>query len=130
MDLSGYLAIVRRWWWTLIVAAWIAGLTGWLVASTIAPTYESHGWTPRDAGLLMSVFAGTQFVSGLLAPALLDRVPTLPDHLDLVTGHRTHLRPHGATERPAPPPDARMPPAPRSGRHPVWCWVLRAVWWT
>ena len=40
----------------------------------VAPTYESHGWTPRDAGLLMSVFAGTQFVSGLLAPALLDRV--------------------------------------------------------
>ncbi|MBM6403768.1 MFS transporter [Phycicoccus sp. CSK15P-2] len=40
----------------------------------IAPTYESRGWTPTDAGLLMSVFTGTQFVSGLAAPALLDRV--------------------------------------------------------
>lgn len=42
MELSGYLAIVRRWWWTLIVSAWIAGLTGYLVASAIPPTYESQ----------------------------------------------------------------------------------------
>lgn len=42
MELSGYLAIVRRWWWTLVVAAWIAGLTGYLVASTIPPTYQSQ----------------------------------------------------------------------------------------
>ena len=40
----------------------------------VAPTYESHGWSARDAGLLMAVFTGTQFVSGLLAPTLLDRV--------------------------------------------------------
>ncbi len=42
MELSGYLAVARRWWWTLIVSAWIAGLTGYLVASTIPPTYESQ----------------------------------------------------------------------------------------
>ncbi len=42
MELSGYLAIARRWWWTLIVSAWIAGVTGWLVASSIPPTYESQ----------------------------------------------------------------------------------------
>ncbi len=42
MELSGYLAIARRWWWTLIVSAWVAGLTGYLVASTIPPTYESQ----------------------------------------------------------------------------------------
>jgi capsular polysaccharide biosynthesis protein/Mrp family chromosome partitioning ATPase len=42
VELSGYLAVARRWWWTLIVSAWIAGLTGWLVASTIPPTYESQ----------------------------------------------------------------------------------------
>ena len=39
----------------------------------LAPTYESHGWSPRDAGLLMSVFTTSQLVSGLVAPALLDR---------------------------------------------------------
>ena len=42
MELSGYIAVVRRWWWTLLVAAWVAGLTGFLVASQIAPTYESR----------------------------------------------------------------------------------------
>ena len=68
MDLSGYLAIVRRWWWTLIVAAWIAGLTGWLVASTIPPTYEAQAKvlvgplntdtdTLRASGLLVQTYA-------------------------------------------------------------------------
>jgi receptor protein-tyrosine kinase len=72
VDLSGYLAIVRRWWWTLIVAAWIAGLTGWLVASTIPPTYESQAKvlvgplntdtdTLRASGLLVQTYA--QYVS-------------------------------------------------------------------
>lgn len=42
MELSGYLAVAKRWWWTLVVAAWVAGLTGYLVASTLAPTYESQ----------------------------------------------------------------------------------------
>ena len=68
MDLSGYLAIVRRWWWTLIVAAWIAGLTGYLVASTIPPTYEAQAKvlvgplntdtdTLRASGLLVQTYA-------------------------------------------------------------------------
>jgi CP family cyanate transporter-like MFS transporter len=39
----------------------------------LAPSYESRGWSATSAGLLMSVFTGTQFVSGLLAPTLLDR---------------------------------------------------------
>lgn len=39
----------------------------------LAPTYEAHGWSPADAGLLMSLFTGAQLVSGLLAPTLLDR---------------------------------------------------------
>ena len=41
MELSGYLAIVRRWWWTLLVAAWVAGLMGYVIAGRIEPTYES-----------------------------------------------------------------------------------------
>lgn len=44
------------------------------VLAWLAPTYESFGWSARDAGLLMSVFTGAQLVSGLLAPTLLDRV--------------------------------------------------------
>ncbi|NHI18293.1 MFS transporter [Phycicoccus endophyticus] len=61
--------------------AWL--LSGFLVCQSwqfysslawVAPTYEAHGWSAADAGLLMSAFAGTQLVSGLLAPVLLDRV--------------------------------------------------------
>jgi receptor protein-tyrosine kinase len=42
VELSGYLAVAKRWWWTLVVSAWVAGLTGYLVASTLPPTYESQ----------------------------------------------------------------------------------------
>ncbi|MEO5884142.1 MAG: GNVR domain-containing protein [Candidatus Limnocylindrales bacterium] len=41
MELSGYLAILRRWWWTLLVAVWVASLLGFLIGSRIAPTWES-----------------------------------------------------------------------------------------
>lgn len=41
MELSGYLAILRRWWWTLLVAIWVASLLGYLIGSRIEPTYES-----------------------------------------------------------------------------------------
>ena len=68
MDLSGYLAVAKRWWWTLIVAAWIAGLTGYLVATTIQPTYEAQVKvlvgplntdtdTLRASGLLVQTYA-------------------------------------------------------------------------
>jgi CP family cyanate transporter-like MFS transporter len=66
-----------------------ASATAWLLAgyltcqswqfysalAWLAPTYETHGWSARDAGLLMAVFTGSQLVSGLVAPTLLDRVP-------------------------------------------------------
>jgi capsular polysaccharide biosynthesis protein/MinD-like ATPase involved in chromosome partitioning or flagellar assembly len=42
LELSGYFAVARRWWWTLLVAAWVAGLAGFYVASRIQPTYESQ----------------------------------------------------------------------------------------
>ena len=42
MELSGYFAILRRWWWTLIVAVWVAGLAGYIVGSQIPPTYETQ----------------------------------------------------------------------------------------
>ena len=59
-----------------------ASATAWLVAiyltcqswqfysslAWLAPTYESHGWTAREAGLLMAVFTGAQLVSGPASP--------------------------------------------------------------
>lgn len=42
MELAGYLAVVRRWWWTLLVATWVAGLSGYIIASQLPPTYESR----------------------------------------------------------------------------------------
>ncbi len=60
--------------WTL--AAYLT-FQSWQFYSSLAwlaPTYESHGWSAGDAGLLMSVFTGAQLVSGLVAPTLLDRV--------------------------------------------------------
>lgn len=66
-----------------------ASATAWLVAAYLtaqswqfysalawlAPTYEAHGWTAREAGLLMAAFTGAQLLSGLAAPTLLDHVP-------------------------------------------------------
>jgi len=63
------------------VTAWLLAIylacQSWQFYSSLAwlaPTYESVGWTARDAGLLMAVFTGAQLVSGLVAPALLDHV--------------------------------------------------------
>lgn len=42
MDLTAYLAVAKRWWWTLLVATWVAGLGGYLAASRITPTYEAQ----------------------------------------------------------------------------------------
>jgi capsular polysaccharide biosynthesis protein len=41
VELTGYLAILRRWWWTLLVAVWVAALLGYLLGTRIDPTYES-----------------------------------------------------------------------------------------
>lgn len=42
LELSGYFAVLRRWWWTLIVAVWVAGLAGFVLGSQVAPTYETR----------------------------------------------------------------------------------------
>jgi succinoglycan biosynthesis transport protein ExoP len=42
VELTGYLAVARRWWWTLLVATWVAGVSGYVVASQIPPTYEAQ----------------------------------------------------------------------------------------
>ncbi|MGN6634336.1 MAG: MFS transporter [Oryzihumus sp.] len=62
--------------------------TAWLVAgyltvqsfefysclAWIAPSYVDRGWSPSTAGYLLSVFSAAQLVSGLVAPALTDRI--------------------------------------------------------
>jgi len=69
--------------------------TTWLVAGYLAlqsvsfysqiawipPTYEAHGWTPQDAGLLLALWSIAQLVTGVTAPSLADR---LHDHRPLM----------------------------------------------
>jgi MFS transporter, CP family, cyanate transporter len=58
------------------VAVYLA-LQSWCFYSTIAwfaPTYVEHGWSQQNAGYLLAVCALAQVVSGLLGPALTDRV--------------------------------------------------------
>jgi CP family cyanate transporter-like MFS transporter len=58
------------------VAVYLA-LKSWCFYSTIAwfaPTYVEHGWSQEDAGYLLAVCTLAQVVSGLLGPALTDRV--------------------------------------------------------
>jgi polysaccharide biosynthesis transport protein len=42
MEFSGYLGVLRRWWLTLIVAAVLAALAGYLVASQMPRTYQAE----------------------------------------------------------------------------------------
>jgi capsular polysaccharide biosynthesis protein/Mrp family chromosome partitioning ATPase len=81
VELSGYLAVAKRWWWTLIVAAWIAGLAGYIVASGIPPTYESQVKvlvgpintdtdTLRASGLLVQTYAQVVLTDSVLASAV------------------------------------------------------------
>ena len=68
MELTGYLAVARRWWWTLLVATWVAAMAGLLVATRITPTYEAQAQllvgpintdsdTLRASGLLVQTYA-------------------------------------------------------------------------
>lgn len=55
-------------------------LQSWAFYSTVtwlAPAYVEHGWSPSQAGYLAAVFSGSQIISGLLGPALSDRVHDL-----------------------------------------------------
>lgn len=50
------MAVARRWWWTLLIATWAAGLTGYLISSGIQPTYEG------ETKLLVGPVVGTSDV--------------------------------------------------------------------
>ncbi len=61
---------------TWLVAGYLAlqSVTFYSQIAWIPPSYEAHGWTPRDAGLLLSLWSIAQLVTGVTAPALADRV--------------------------------------------------------
>ena len=42
MELTATLRLLRRWWPTLLIATWVAGVTGFLVASALPPRYEAE----------------------------------------------------------------------------------------
>ncbi len=59
-----------------LVAAYLT-LQSWAFYSMVAwlsPTYVELGWSADDAGFLLAVCSGAQIISGILGPALSDRV--------------------------------------------------------
>ncbi|HET8786888.1 MAG TPA: Wzz/FepE/Etk N-terminal domain-containing protein [Candidatus Limnocylindrales bacterium] len=97
MELSGYLAVARRWWWTLLVATWVAGVSGYVVASQIPPTYEAETQllvgpynTDRDtlaaAGDLVQTYSQLVTTTPLLESAIRESGASLtPAQLALAT---------------------------------------------
>ncbi len=88
MELSGYLAVARRWWWTLLVATWVAAVSGYVVASQIPPTYEARVQllvgpyntdteTLRAAGSLVQTYAELVTTQPLLDSAIAEVDPEL-----------------------------------------------------
>ena len=97
MELSGYLAVARRWWWTLLVATWVAGVSGYVVASQIPPTYEAETQllvgpynTDRDtltaAGLLVQTYSQLVTTTPVLESAISEAGANMtPADLELAT---------------------------------------------
>jgi capsular polysaccharide biosynthesis protein len=97
VELTGYLAVARRWWWTLLVATWVAGVSGYVVASQIPPTYEAETQllvgpynTDRDtlvaAGDLVQTYSQLVTTTPLLQSAIAEAGSTLtPAELNLAT---------------------------------------------
>jgi len=42
VEFASFAGIIRRWWWTLVIAVWVAAVAGYLLASRLPPTYESR----------------------------------------------------------------------------------------
>jgi capsular polysaccharide biosynthesis protein len=97
VELSGYLAVAKRWWWTLLVATWVAGIAGWLVASSIPPTYEARAQllvgpynTDRDtlaaSAVLVQTYSELITTEPLLRSAIAEaQADMTPDALETVT---------------------------------------------
>jgi CP family cyanate transporter-like MFS transporter len=68
-----------------VVAAYLAvqSIEFYSTLAWLAPSYTARGWDPTHAGYLLSAFTAAQLVSGLLGPALTDRIT---DHRLLLLG--------------------------------------------
>lgn len=98
MELSGYFGVLRRWWWTLIIAVWVAGLAGYILGSQIPPTYETRsrllvGPINTDIDTLRAAGQLVQLYSELTtSQPVLDSV-TRELGLQMSTGElRSHIR--------------------------------------
>ncbi|MDP8905454.1 MAG: Wzz/FepE/Etk N-terminal domain-containing protein [Chloroflexota bacterium] len=75
MELSGYLAIVRRWAWLIVIAVALAAVAGYAVAATLPRVYESQARLlvgPINADL------NTQRAAGQLALTYAELVTSQP----------------------------------------------------
>ena len=81
MDHGFSLTWLRRWWPTLVVATWVAGVTGYLVASTLPARYQGEGQvlvgpsvgdidTLRASSMLVQVYAHLATSDGVFVPAI------------------------------------------------------------
>jgi succinoglycan biosynthesis transport protein ExoP len=88
VELTGYLAVARRWWWTLLVATWVAAISGYVVASQIPPTYEAEAQllvgpyntdvdTLKAAGSLVQTYADLVTTTPLLQSAIAESRATI-----------------------------------------------------
>ena len=100
MELSGYFAVARRWWWTLLVAAWVAGLAGFYVgepdrtrrtsrrSSCSSGPINTDADTLRASGQLVQTYA--QVVT---TPTVLKQALRRPGHLRPVARARSPRTP-------------------------------------
>ncbi|MFL5770882.1 MAG: YveK family protein [Chloroflexota bacterium] len=81
MDLGLSMSVLRRWWPTLVIATWVAGVTGFLVASTLPPRYEAEAQvlvgpavgdidTLRASSMLVQTYAQLAASDQVLGPSL------------------------------------------------------------
>lgn len=69
--------------WLVAAYLTVQSLEFYSTLAWLAPSYTARGWDPTHAGYLLSAFTAAQLVSGLLGPALSDRIT---DHRLLLLG--------------------------------------------
>jgi polysaccharide biosynthesis transport protein len=105
VELGGYFRVIRRWWLTIVLVTATAGVTGYLVATLVEPTYESSTRLLvgpvssndfdelRVAGQLTRTYAELVTGEGMLGSAIRE-VPLTLSVVDL----RSAVRARGDTE--------------------------------
>ena len=89
MEVQGFIPLLRRWWWLLVLGTVVAGVVSYAITTRIDPTYEA------EVGLLtgpISTDEGTVRASGALAASLARRRPRPRYDPRSATGNRPCLR--------------------------------------